>query len=74
MREIADQFFHIFVMVVILGFGLLGFLATGGSFDSWRSREGEKRRVNTVKRRIIRLGKFKPVYPQVPFRNNTPAY
>lgn len=74
MREIADQLFHIFVMITILGFGLFGFMATTGSFDSWKNREGQKKRTNTVKRRIIRLGKFNASYPPVPFKNNIPAY
>lgn len=38
MREAADQIFHIIIMVVILGFGLMGFLATSGVFDKWRQR------------------------------------
>jgi len=43
MREAVDQIFHIFIMVTILGFGLMAFLGTSGMFD--RKHNGQAKNI-----------------------------
>jgi len=38
MTNAANEVLNIFVVAIILGFGLVGFLATSGMLDKWRHR------------------------------------
>jgi len=73
MRDAADEVFHVFVMAVILAFGLFGFLATSGVFDKWRKRQTAPRQVSKVRRRGFRLGKFPAAFPKAPMQYRLPT-
>jgi hypothetical protein len=44
MRSILVDLLHIFVMLVILGFGVACLFASAGSFDHWNKRLKGRRR------------------------------
>lgn len=44
MRNISVEILHIFIMLVVVGFGLFCLVAAGGNFDEWNKRLKRKRR------------------------------